>query len=57
MNNLPIDSCPINISDEDIFEAMKEIRGYLDITPGDFKEIYLKMHLVMLTAVSLKIIY
>ncbi|MDP2646928.1 MAG: CBS domain-containing protein [Desulfobacterales bacterium] len=40
MKNLPIDPCPVNISDEDIFEAMKEIRGYLDITPGDFKEIY-----------------
>src|SRR4030067_435205 len=30
----------IDISEEDIYEAMKEIRGYLDITPGDFKEIY-----------------
>ncbi len=28
------------ISDEDIFEAMKNIPGYLDITPGDFKEVY-----------------
>ncbi|MEW6657863.1 MAG: CBS domain-containing protein [Thermodesulfobacteriota bacterium] len=28
------------ISDEDIFAAMKEIPGYLDITPGDFKEVY-----------------
>lgn len=28
------------ISDEDIFAAMKEISGYLDITPGDFKEVY-----------------
>jgi CBS domain-containing membrane protein len=40
MTNLPVDSCPINLSDEDIFSAMKEIKGYLDITPGDFKEIY-----------------
>jgi len=40
MKNLPLDPCPVNISDEDIFEAMKEIHGYLDITPGDFKEIY-----------------
>jgi CBS domain-containing protein len=30
----------IEISDDDIFEAMKEIPGYLDITPGDLKEIY-----------------
>jgi len=29
-----------DISDEDIYEAMKEIPGYLDITPGDFKEVY-----------------
>jgi len=28
------------ISDQDIYEAMKEIPGYLDITPGDFKELY-----------------
>jgi CBS domain-containing protein len=29
-----------DVSDEDIYEAMKEIPGYLDITPGDFKEVY-----------------
>ncbi len=28
------------ISDEDIFAAMQKIPGYLDITPGDFKEVY-----------------
>ena len=28
------------VSDEDIYEAMKEIQGYLDITPSDLKEIY-----------------
>jgi CBS domain-containing protein len=28
------------ISDQDIYEAMKEIPGYLDITPGDFKDLY-----------------
>jgi len=33
-------SLNIEISDDDIFEAMKEIPGYLDITPGDLKEIY-----------------
>jgi len=26
------DSCPMDISDDDILEAMKEIDGYLDIT-------------------------
>jgi CBS domain-containing membrane protein len=30
----------IDLKDEDIFEAMKSIPGYLDITPGDFKEVY-----------------
>lgn len=29
-----------DLSDEDIYEAMKEIPGYLDITLGDFKELY-----------------
>jgi CBS-domain-containing membrane protein len=32
---------PSDISDEDIYQAMKEIPGYLDITPGDFKEVFL----------------
>ncbi len=31
---------PVDISDADIYDAMKEIPGYLDITPGDFKEVY-----------------
>lgn len=30
----------LEISDDDIYEAMKEIPGYLDITPGDLKEVY-----------------
>ncbi len=35
--NSPI---PVELSDGDIYDAMKQISGYLDITPGDFKEIY-----------------
>lgn len=35
--NLPLN---IEISDDDIYEAMKSIPGYLDITPADLKEIY-----------------
>jgi len=31
---------PANISDSDIFAAMKDIPGYLDITPGDLKEVF-----------------
>ena len=30
----------VEISDNDIYEAMKDIQGYLDITPADLKEIY-----------------
>ena len=35
-----VDSCAMDISDEDVIEAMKEIGGYLDITPGDFRDMY-----------------
>ncbi|MHB8203960.1 MAG: CBS domain-containing protein [Desulfomonilaceae bacterium] len=35
---------PVQISDDDIFTAMREISGYLDITPSDFKELYLKAY-------------
>lgn len=34
----------LEIDDEDILEAMKHIPGYLDITPGDFKQVYLKAY-------------
>lgn len=30
----------LTLSDQDIYEAMKEILGYLDITPGNFKTLY-----------------
>jgi CBS domain-containing membrane protein len=30
----------IDLTDEDIYAAMQRIPGYLDITPGDFKEVY-----------------
>jgi CBS domain-containing membrane protein len=30
----------IEFKEEDILEAMRAIPGYLDITPGDFKEVY-----------------
>ena len=30
----------IELQEEDILEAMRSISGYLDITPGDFKEVY-----------------
>lgn len=42
MNNHPEDKIlsALELSDDDIYEAMKEIPGYIDITPQDFKEIY-----------------
>ena len=40
MKNQFVESCPLDISDDDILKAMRNISGYLDITPGDFKEIY-----------------
>jgi CBS domain-containing membrane protein len=36
----PVPTPGIEIKDEDILEAMRAIPGYLDITPGDFKEVY-----------------
>ncbi len=31
---------PVEISDGDILQAMKAMEGYIDITPGDFREVY-----------------
>ncbi len=31
---------PVDIAEEDILAAMKEIEGYIDISPGDFKEVF-----------------
>ncbi len=40
MPNTMTDASPLPISDQDIYQAMKEIPGYLDITPADFKDLY-----------------
>jgi CBS-domain-containing membrane protein len=34
----------VELADEDILDAMQHIPGYLDITPGDFREIYHLAH-------------
>ena len=34
----------LDLTDEDIFNAMKEFKAYIDITPGDFKLIYQYAH-------------
>ncbi len=45
MTNKEVEACvPVSISDDDVYEAMRDIPGYLDITPGDFKEVYLKAY-------------
>ncbi|MFH0825543.1 MAG: CBS domain-containing protein [Pseudomonadota bacterium] len=45
MSDQGIDACvAVDISDDDVYEAMKTIPGYLDITPGDFKEIYVRAY-------------
>lgn len=31
---------PLEVSDSDIYEAMKDVQGYLDITASDLKEVY-----------------
>jgi len=40
IKNQYMDLAPMDLSEEDVLKAMKDIPGYLDITPGDFKEIY-----------------
>jgi CBS domain-containing membrane protein len=35
-----IDLSQAGLTDADIYEAMKSVSGYLDITPGDFEELY-----------------
>jgi CBS domain-containing membrane protein len=59
MTNQDIEACvPVDISDDDIYEAMKDISGYLDITPGDFKDVYLKAyrHAVLRLTRSIRVI-
>ncbi len=33
-------SGPLGMSEEDILQAMRDMHGYVDVTPGDFREIY-----------------
>lgn len=41
MNAAMIRECtPVEISDTDVLDAMKAMRGYIDITIADFKEVY-----------------
>ncbi|MBI5251853.1 MAG: CBS domain-containing protein [Desulfomonile tiedjei] len=45
MKDKEVKAClPLEISDDDVYQAMKEIPGYIDITAADFKEIYLKAY-------------
>ena len=47
MPETTIEACvPVDISDDDIFEAMRDIPGYLDITPEISKR-YISMPISM----------
>jgi CBS domain-containing membrane protein len=37
-------SCPPEITEEDILSAMRSMEGYIDITPADFREFYIKAY-------------
>lgn len=41
MNTVTTACCrTIDISEQDVIAAMKEMQGYIDISPGDFKEVF-----------------
>lgn len=41
MKNSMLDACStVDISEQDVLEAMKAMQGYIDITPADFREVY-----------------
>lgn len=51
-----LECCPnVEISDDDVFGAMKAIPGYIDITPADFREIYRVAHVLALDRVHNRI--
>jgi CBS-domain-containing membrane protein len=45
----------LNISDDDVFEAMRDIPGFLDITPGDFKELYRRAYRHAVTRITSRV--
>ena len=45
MNSTNLPECaPFDISDDDVMEAMKSMKGYIDITSADFREVYQIAH-------------
>jgi CBS domain-containing membrane protein len=44
MTDINVLSCPPEITEEDILSAMKSMEGYIDITPADFREFYIKAY-------------
>ncbi len=44
MSDINALSCPPEITDEDILSAMRSMEGYIDITPADFREFYIKAY-------------
>ena len=44
-----VEYIPVDISEQDVVETMKLIAGYIDITPGDFKEVYQSAYSLAIT--------
>jgi len=56
MTKMNVQTCaPVDISDDDIFEAMKDVSGYLDITPADCKQLYSKAYQHAVTRLTLSV--
>ena len=39
-DSYPLPAADVGLTDQDVYEAMKSMPGYIDITPGDFKDLY-----------------
>jgi CBS domain-containing membrane protein len=44
MSDINALSCPPEITEEDILSTMRSMEGYIDITPSDFREFYIKAY-------------
>jgi CBS domain-containing membrane protein len=44
--------CPPDISDNDIYSAMEQIRGFIDISPAAFREIYTVAYRVAISRIQ-----
>jgi len=45
MNATPVpEQVSLEVSEEDILQGMEALQGYVDITPQDFRELYVRIH-------------